>query len=211
MNAWGLRRLRELAGDVDQVFDVGGNVGAFAWSCRQLWPDARIVSFEPVPVLAEQNQRNANGRWHTEEVAISDEEGAGVVHYCANQHSASTMQGASRLRAALGIRDTLEPVDVTCRPLDHYLAAYPDATRMLVKVDTEGHELAVLEGATETLYDAVAVVVECQNHPDVFDGAPTPGEIDDALSVHGLRFAGVLDTFTNDGAVWQFDGLWLRR
>lgn len=204
----------QAAGPFGQVFDVGGNVGGFAWACSRLWPDARVVSFEPVPHLAEQNEQNANGAWYVEQVAITREEATLELRYCVNQHSASSLHVAGPVRASLGIRDQHEMIEVGAMPLDRYLAVYPprsDDERLLVKFDVEGHELPAIEGATETLVLADAVVVEC-NAPGVFDGAATPAEIDEALRACGLRFAGVLDVFQEQtgGQVFQFDGLWLR-
>lgn len=206
-------RLRNL-GPFRLVFDVGGNVGGFAWACSQLWPAATIVSFEPVEHLAEQNQRNANGAWYTEQVAISNGRGEAELRYCVNQHSASSLHRVGPVRRQLGIRDEFETMTVQTRRLDDFLATYPapEELPVLVKFDVEGHELAAIGGAPDSLAFADAVVVECQNSPEVFEGAATPTDVDRALRRSGLEFAGVLDVFQHDhsGEVFQFDGLWTR-
>ncbi len=198
-------------GPFDAVHDVGGNVGEWAGLARSLWPDARLTSFEPVPFLAELNRERAGGRWWVEEVGISDHSRGAYLSVCTNQHSVSTMQAVGTVRRqAFGIQDRWEAIRVDTRPLDAYLSGLPDG-RLLVKIDVEGHEGFVLAGATDTLRRADAVIVECQQSPDVFDGAPSPAAVDELMQLAGLRFSGVLDSLsTPAGELVQFDGLWLR-
>jgi FkbM family methyltransferase len=201
----------ERFGPFDSVLDVGGNLGDFAELARMLWPHARITSFEPIPQVAERQRERARGRWTVETVAISDREGTETLFVCLNQHTASTLQppGPTR-RIRFGIRDTFAPVEVLTVPLDHYLDTCV-VGRLLVKIDVEGHEGAVLAGASETLPLADAVIVEVQQDPEIFVGSPAPEEVDRELQCHGLRFAGILDAFKSPaGDVVQFDGIWAR-
>ena len=197
-------------GPFDSVLDVGGNVGEFASRCYELWPRAMISSFEPISHLARLQRERAHGRWLVEEVAISSREGQATIHVCVNQHTASTMQMPGTVRSKrLGIADTFVDEIVPMRRLDQYRER--TRGRLLVKIDVEGHEAAVLAGAPKTLGGADAVIVECQQDPDVFQGSPSPGTVDELLRMHGLSFAGVLDSFSDpEGRLIQFDGLWTR-
>lgn len=194
----------------DSVLDVGGNVGDFAEQARTQWRDALITSFEPVPRLAEANRQRAGGRWIVEMIAASDVEGQSIIHYCENQHSASTMQEPGSARGLhFGIRDRFTDVVVTTKPLDNYLDRMRG--RCLIKIDVEGHEMEVLHGAQDALHAASAVVIEVQNDPTIFLGAPNAYEIDVVMSSYGLRFAGVADSFAAPGGkLLQFDGVWRR-
>jgi FkbM family methyltransferase len=202
--------LDALGGPYDTVFDVGGNVGDFSEQARAYWPAARIVSFEPVPVLAKANRQRAAGRWTVEQAAISNEHGTADIYYCENQHSASTMQEPGPLRRErLGIRDRHTKIGVITRPLDDWLDEVDG--RLLVKIDVEGHEQQVLEGALLVLARAATVVVECQQDPTIFLGSPEPRLVDALLEASGLQFAGVVGAFADrDGRVLQFDGIWQR-
>lgn len=194
------------------VLDVGGNLGDFAASAYSHWPAARITSFEPIPIIAARQRERARGRWTVEEVAISDRNGNLTLHVCVNQHSASTvMPPGSTRRAAFGIRDRFEEMNVPCAPLDAYLGTVNGAGRLLVKIDVEGHERSLLDGADRTLNAATAVMCEVQQDADIFIGAPSAESVDGVFREHGLRFAGVLDALKAPGGkVVQFDGLWTR-
>lgn len=197
-------------GPFDTVLDVGGNVGEFAELARQAWPDARVTSFEPVPPCARENRRRAAGRWWVEECALSADAGRATIRVCLNQPSASTMQepGTTRLER-FGIRDEFEELEVPVRTLDEF--ADVAGGRCLVKIDVEGHELAVLDGGEELLRHVECVVVEVNQDPHVFEGAPPPAVVDDALRRHGLFFSGVFAVQLDPaGEVVQFDGVWRR-
>jgi FkbM family methyltransferase len=200
-------------GPFDEVLDVGGNVGTFAEECRTLWPDARITSFEPLPQLATGNEVRSRGRWLVEPIALSDTDGSAVIRYCRNQHSASTMQEPGTLRQErFGIVDEFEQVPVTTCRLDSYLAGlHSFGERVLLKVDVEGHERQVLEGAAMALAAIDTAVVEVQNSPAIFLDSPPPDVIDSMLRDAGLYFSGLLGALAEPrGEVVQFDGVWRR-
>lgn len=204
-----MRAALERLGPFDSVLDVGGNVGAFAELCRELWPAARITSFEPIPGAAGANRKRAGERWTVSETAISDQTGKQSFRFCRNQPSASTMQEpGSYRRDVLHIRDDFELVEVDTNTLDD-LVWWEAAGRMLVKIDVEGHEGDVIAGGRRVLGLAAAAIVEL-NQVEVFLDAPSPAEVDADLRSCGLEFAGVLATFEHAGEVVQFDGLWTR-
>lgn len=203
----------ELPGEpFDLVLDVGGNVGGFAEQAVERWPAAHVVSFEPIPVLADVNAAAGLGRWDQVAVAISDRVGEATLYVCENQHTASTMQepGGAR-RREFGIADSFAPIRVPTVPLDEFLPLLDGRDSVLVKVDVEGHEGAVLAGAAGVLALAACVVVECQQDPTIFFDAPSPFEIDAALRRHGLAFHGIADVLRSPaGRIMQIDGVWSR-
>lgn len=198
------------------VLDVGGNIGDFAAAAVAAWPGATVVSFEPAAPLAEANRRRANGRWRVEEVACSDRDGEAWLNFCANQHSASSLEEHGTVRRDLfGIHDRYLPMRVQARPLDSHLGLLGAPARrplaLLVKIDVEGHERQVIAGGRETLSRAEVVVCEVQQDPQVFPAAASARELDGMLRSCGLRFAGVWDVLkAPDGRVVQFDGIWRR-
>lgn len=196
----------------DLVLDVGGNVGSFAEQAVERWPAARVVSFEPVPALADVNAAAGLGRWEVEYIAVSDRISTHPLYVCENQHTASTMQepGTAR-RREFGIVDSFAPIRVETMPLDAYLWLLEGRERVLVKVDVEGHEGAVLAGAGSVLGLASCVIVEVQQDASIFIDSPSPAEVDAELRRHGLAFHGLADALqAPSGRVMQFDGVWSR-
>ena len=193
------------------VLDVGGNVGLFAEACRRAWPLAALASFEPVPTLAEQNRRRADGRWWVEQAAVSSSSGPVALHVNLTQHEASTLHEPGSLRRErFGIDDRWETIEAQAITLDEFRTPSVPG-RALLKVDVEGHELEVLRGAARTLAWIDVAIVEVTQDRGFVAGAPTPGRLDEELRKHGLCFAGVLGVQVDPtGAVVQFDGVWVR-
>lgn len=212
-------------GPFDLVVDVGGNVGDFAAAAFDCWPDAMVVSVEPVPMLADLQRERIpeaawqSGRWQVVEAAVTDADrlGGAVMNFCLNQHSASTLQQPGSVRRNLfGIADQWQTIQVRTILLDHLLPHAEGRERVLVKVDVEGHELWALRGGPLLLTLASTVVVEVQNAGDVFVGAGSPYEVNELLHSSGLRFAGLAgallapNELQGGERVLQFDGVWTR-
>jgi FkbM family methyltransferase len=198
-------------GPFDEVLDVGGNVGSFADLCRCEWPAARVTSFEPLPGAAKANRQRAGGRWLVVKTAVGDHAGIATLHYCLNQHSASSLHEVGPVRRdRFGIRDRFEDVSVSIDTLDRLAPPPPRPGRLLVKIDVEGHELHVLRGAVDTLARTAVCVVELNQAP-CFQGAPPVQVVDDELRQHGLCFAGIVGVQLDPlGEPVQFDGVWAR-
>lgn len=201
-------------GPFEHVLDVGGNIGEFAELCRLTWPDASIDSFEPIPGAANTNRKRADrsGGWRVHEVAIGSTDGTATLRLCTNQHSASTMMEPGKLRRErFGIRDVFHPIEVEVARLDRFRGLIDDGGRTLLKVDVEGFELEVLRGALHVLELVHVAIVEINQEPDIFVGAPSPDVVDAELRNVGLYFAGVAGVQLDPrGEVVQFDGVWSR-
>jgi FkbM family methyltransferase len=138
-------------------FDVGTNVGLH--SLIFLVHGVRTVSFEPNPGCHEFIRAicDANGvQPDIRPVALGEREGEVELAFPPGETWLGT--SATVVRDQLSSRGPLEKVRVRLMTLDRFCEAEglrPD----LIKVDTEGNERAVLEGARETLRSARPVVI----------------------------------------------------
>ncbi|MHB1880494.1 MAG: FkbM family methyltransferase [Acidimicrobiales bacterium] len=133
--------------------DVGANTGLFLRRLDSLAPAGHHIAYEPVPNLCE----NLRRRFPTVEIrqaALSNVNGTDrFIHVLGRGN-----QGFSRLELDQGevFREGLplhsEMIEVTTEKLDDHLPSgwLPD----IVKIDVEGAELLVLDGAMETLRKA---------------------------------------------------------
>jgi FkbM family methyltransferase len=152
-----LRTWADLAAKSEVIVDVGAHVGHFALIAALAAPSAKVVAFEPVDYIYARlsvNQR-ANGLKNLEALptAVSDHEGWADI---------SVRFGPSLLSTG----STLEPTDrpgtrIKKVPLTSIDAHFADTKVDLVKIDVEGHEPQVLNGAREVLKrDRPAVFIE---------------------------------------------------
>ena len=146
------------------VFDVGGNEGQFANDALECSGQHRVVSFEPLSqahALMEAAAKN-NDQWLiAPRCAIGDEKGTSTINI-------SGFSGASSLRSMNDTNLEAAPDTAYCGQesvdvlrLDDIGRTYirPD-DRIYLKIDTQGYEKNVLDGATGIMSQVVALQVE---------------------------------------------------
>ena len=134
------------------VIDIGANLGEWTVPlARAVGPAGRVLAIEPVPRTAAALEATlaANALRHAEVLrcAVSDHDGA-AEFAVPLVTSARIDTGTARLGPA---RAGYEALHVPMRSLDSLAPEHGLDRLDLIKIDVEGHERQVLEGATSTL------------------------------------------------------------
>jgi FkbM family methyltransferase len=146
-----IRRLANISGfSVEVFFDVGANIGQTSLEALKNFPDATIYAFEPHETTFAALSANVIGpRAHAFNLALSDRAGeADFFDYGALATSNSLVedaQYATRTKHDVTVRK------VECDTLDNLCDRLGIEHIDVLKVDTEGHDLAVLQGAGRML------------------------------------------------------------
>ncbi len=130
--------------------DVGAGFGYFACllaSHLGSGEGGRVIAIEPNPALADLLVRNMEINWsmapiHLERAAAGDDEGSRAFRVPASRPPAGAFDGGQG-------EDDDALFDVPVVTLDRIL--HSAGTISLMKIDVEGHELAVLKGAAQTV------------------------------------------------------------
>jgi FkbM family methyltransferase len=142
--------------------DVGANVGIYStWAARIVGAGGSVLALEPLspPRIWLEEICAYNALRNVEVLPIA----AGAYDGFARMQ---TMEGASGRSRVVATANTNLEVPITT--LDNLFGS---RTPTLIKIDVEGHELSVLQGASRTLHDAqVPVVFEA---PDYGGGSGT--------------------------------------
>jgi FkbM family methyltransferase len=182
--------------------DVGSHGGVILDEMLRLAPGGWHLAFEPLPHLAAALRRKYAGRDNVivHELALSNI--AGEVTFHANRtHPA--MSGFER-RDDTGEHDHVERLQVRTERLDALLP--PDRRVDLIKIDVEGAESLVLEGARECLTRDRPIVVFEHGEPSRVSYGAGPGRVFDLLAGCGLAVS-LLDAYLKGGAPLSRDGL----
>jgi FkbM family methyltransferase len=131
--------------------DVGAQVGQFTLlASRLVGPQGRVVSFEPDPLthrlLCKSIARNKLTNVMAVRAALADVNTVQSFHL-----SQARNIGANSLRPPAQGLDARASVRVQCWRMDDFLRRNGIPKPDLVKIDVEGAELLVLDGARETL------------------------------------------------------------
>jgi FkbM family methyltransferase len=197
------------------VLDVGGNVGQFSLMARRHFPTAQILSFEPLPDAGAKIRElfADDARLELFAVALSDHEGTSSFHVTAAEDSSSLLPVAARQVSEFPATRESGTRSVPLARLDDVLAdrALPDGP-VLLKIDTQGTELAVLRGAEDTLRRATHAIVEV-SFVELYEGQDSAGDITTFLVERGWELKAAYDVKTSvlTGEPIQADLLFQRR
>jgi len=200
---------------IDVVLDVGANRGQFALELIRAGYLGRIVSFEPLSsahaVLVEASHRHP--QWVVaERCAISDRSGTAVLNVAGNGESSSLLPMLAAHQAAAPAARYVGSETVLVRRLDE--AAADDvapAARPFLKLDVQGLEHRVLDGATDLLPRIAGVQAEL-NLAHLYEGDLLIDEMLPRLQRLGFAAHWLVPGFTDrrSGRMLQVDGIFFR-
>ena len=153
-----LALLRRKGFQPDVVIDVGANRGQWTSLARETFPDATYHLIEPQHGCLSELRRmaDASPRIHVHATAVTRPGVPAVVMIGGGDNRAGTGNFMPTGPAAATAHN---PISYPSTTLD---ALFSDLTssRLLLKLDVEGHELAVLEGARALLQRVEVIVSE---------------------------------------------------
>ena len=150
------RVLRELIPSSGSFIDVGAHIGFFSVLAHRVNPALYVLSFEPEPHALNQAKKflAANGVSidGLHQIALSNKDGEATLFLPLDYPTMGSIDGPPRGLQSSEIR-------VSCQRLDTFLSHRPISGPVTMKIDVEDHELAVLEGARETIARHRPVIV----------------------------------------------------
>jgi FkbM family methyltransferase len=170
------------------VVDVGANRGQFALAARRCLPQARVISFEPLPGPAARFESvfAADDMVALHRVAIGPEPRHATIHI-------SRKDDSSSLLPITELQDMLFPgtaeqavANVRVGPLDEFLAAAEIVSPALLKLDVQGYELEALKGCATLLDRFAYVYAEC-SYMELYSGQALAQEVVGSLRERGFR------------------------
>lgn len=193
------------------LVDVGANEGEFSSAVSRLVRLAGVHAFEPQPachpILNQALNEIPNSRLHP--VAVGDKKGEIELLCTSNSKLASVLEPSRDIAAGYehGDFDVQRRVKVPLVRLDD---AIPTGTKVgLLKIDVQGYELPVLEGARETLRSTQALLMEV-NYVTHYEKGAAFDDLHEAVRRHGFRTFGVSAPYVGpDGPLWA-DALFVR-
>lgn len=201
--------------DINTVLDVGANSGQFAEFLRKDLGYARtIISFEPLSsalaVLKAKADRDPH--WRVLNIALGDIEGQSEINIAGNSYSSSLLDmSPSHLKAAPeSVYGGKEKVEV--KALDSIFDTIcSKASKVFMKIDTQGFEGKVLKGAENSLQRIDLVQMEMSLVP-LYRGELLFNELHSLMKSKGYNLAAILPGFSdqNSGELLQVDGIFNR-
>ncbi len=190
---------------IHTLFDVGANTGQTALELLARYPAARIFSFEPHPTTFAQLRTTISP--HPNVTATNSAIGAAPGVLPMTTYDLSTINTLRPDFHASGRFRATNFIDVPVTTLDLFCATHAIPTIDLLKIDTEGFDLMVLQGATTLLANGKVTFVYVEfNDLDITgdESGSSLFAIDAYLRPFGYRFIATYNDYNNlEGRLFQ--------
>lgn len=182
--------------EINCVLDVGANIGQFAQKLRRSGYNGYLVSFEPVQETYKKLKETSgkDPKWHVYPYALGSKDSTAEINITASSvlssfyHPNAHCDEFGATEAAKIIRK--ETVDI--RRLDSVIeevSGHIDDARFFLKMDTQGHDLDVFNGAGECLDRIFGLQSELAVIP-IYEDIKRMNDIIIEYESHGYEVAG---------------------
>ncbi len=199
--------------DIKTVIDVGANIGQFAIDVRKLYPDAAIYSFEPLPQPYNELLMNTKSfaKFKPYNFALGDYEGITKMYSNEFSQSSSMLEMADSHKQAFPHTRNASSITVNIHTLDATVSELQLDSDILLKIDVQGSEKQVLDGARETLNKVKINIIETSYIP-LYKDQTLFGDVHNYLDELGFRFHGNLGQLIHpiEGSVLQGDSIFIK-
>lgn len=200
---------------VEIVVDVGANTGQYGKTLRETGFGGEIVSFEPLidaHRTLEQNARGDNNWIVAPRCAIGASEGTTEINVSENSVSSSILDIADIHVSAAPDSKYVNKEETTVETLNRVLPKFcHGGKRCHLKIDTQGYEKHVVDGASEVWGTVYSVEMEV-SLVEMYEGSWLFDEAVTKMSELGYRLFNVFPFFSDrdTGQVYQMDVVFVR-
>lgn len=197
------------------VFDIGANRGQSAKHFCRLFPEATILSFEPLPEafqVLSAVAASSNGRIRAYNLALSNAVGETSMHYHVGHETSSSLLPLAEARALIPGFEHCESIKIQTTTLDDAVSRFNLSLEndVLLKLDVQGAELQVLAGGPQLLGRVRAIITEV-SLAYFYNGQPTLIDLTNKLQANGFAFGGCVDQHAGlNGIIHTIDALFIR-
>ncbi len=201
--------------DIDLVIDIGANDGQFAKELRAGGYSGRIVSFEPLTTahrrLLQASKNDSAWQVHSR-CAVGDHLGEIELNISGNSVSSSILPMLTAHSNAAPASTYLGSETAPLTTVDNAVLPYFEGAKApFLKIDTQGYEWYVLDGALATLPKVRGIQVELSLVP-LYEGQRLWRECIERLEAAGFVLWALQPVFIDpaNGRTLQWDGLFFR-
>jgi FkbM family methyltransferase len=194
--------------NINTILDIGASFGQYARKARKRFPGAHIISFEALPdsfqKLNETFKEDKNFQCFN--LALSNFTGKTVFRKSSNSGASSLLEMDDLHKTNYKESKDIVEIEVKCDTLDNILKGQKLQKNILMKLDVQGAEKMVLEGAKETLKN-VQVIFSEVNFNTLYKGNVLFNDLVQFLYEQGFRVEGIENVSQSliDGTFLQAD------
>ena len=199
---------------INKIFDVGANVGNYAISLRKFGYTGEIISFEPLSEIFTILKNNSEGdkKWRIENIALGDVDGETIINIAGNNDSSSLLGMLPAHTESAPEAQYVGTEKIRINKLDTIFNNFTkDNDNIFLKIDTQGFEKNVIDGAEDSLNKIRGIQIE-MSLVHLYQGDFIYTEMINILKSKGFDLYSIENGFANpiSGQLLQVDGIFYR-
>ena len=148
---------------VNKIVDVGANTGQFALKMRELGFQGHLISFEPLHEASRVLAQNAarDQAWTVYKCALGNESGSATINVSAKSDSSSLLDMLPQHEISAATSVFVGQETIRIKRLEDVLPEFcGENDSIYLKIDTQGYEKNVLDGAVTALSQFACIQLE---------------------------------------------------
>ena len=199
---------------ISLVLDVGANVGQYAKIARKAGFAGQIVSFEPLAQSYAKLARSASRdpRWSAVHLGLGSRDHETILHISGDSQASSLAKMLPRHEEIAPYFSRVGEERISIRKLDTVWDEHVSAgSKVYLKIDTQGFEKQVLQGASRSLARIDVVQLEISILP-LYEGTWLLPDVLKHMQRRGLTLVSIEYGFCHPetGQMLQVDGIFAR-
>ncbi|MFW9930727.1 MAG: FkbM family methyltransferase [Candidatus Thorarchaeota archaeon] len=195
------------------IIDVGANRGIFSKTANYLFKGTKIIAFEPLKECYDELKKlnKSIPFFECYNYAIGNKKEKGQIFKSSFDYSSSLLEMANLHKEAFPVSETISVEDIEIITLDEAFLNKSLIKPVLIKIDVQGYENFVIEGAAKTLEKTDIIICELSFHK-MYNNQVLFDDINDQLKKLNFRFLGPLNELKHPKlfAILQMDGLFVK-
>jgi len=207
LNKW--LALLQKQGDIQTIFDVGANIGQTSKLFRSKLPEAIVYAFEPSASAFDNLKSSMSNDFNVNvfPIALGERDGSVELYENSCDVTNSLLPNAERMFQFAPSEMCMPEKKSTAElmRLDSFCEKESIKKIDLLKVDAQGYERYILEGAG-SFFDPKKIrglMLEIL-FVDLYEGQTWGGELFEILRLHGYRLFGFISVESNDVQGWKW-------
>lgn len=201
--------------NIDTILDVGANIGYYAEEIRNQAFQGKIVSFEPLHTAFRELKIKSekDPAWIALNYALGSEDRNDTINVSENSVSSSLLNILNEHMASAPQSRYVEKHEIEIRKLDSVFSSIcTGSTHIMLKIDTQGYEKNVLDGAKGSLEKIAVLQMEMSIVP-LYENEMLFREMLDYVYELGFELFSLENGFANpeNGRLLQVDGIFVNR
>jgi len=199
---------------INKVLDVGANAGQYGKKIRRYNSDYNIVSFEPLSSAYSKlcGTIARDDAWTAVNYALGESECSAEINIAGNSQSSSLLEMNQLHKEVAPDSGYIGAETVNVKTLDNVFSKFvSDADRVYLKIDAQGYERNILDGAEESLKRITGIQVESPL-VELYAGEMLLSDMVDYLSQRGFTLCSIEPGFGDPrtGRMLQADCIYFR-